>query len=69
MDSKFKSNPYNFSNSEITKTDVLNILSTLNIQNYTIHNLSLFQQAFVHSSYCHMKDYEEYSKPEDCLPL
>ena len=34
MDSKFKSDPYNFSNREITHSDILNILSKLNIQDY-----------------------------------
>ena len=67
--SKFKSNPYNLSNIKITQQDVLNILENLNIQNYKINNLSLFQQAFVHTSYCKMKDYEEYTKPDNCLPL
>ena len=69
MDTKFKSDPYNSSNLEITPLDVLNILSNHNIQNYTIRNLSLFQQAFIHTSYCHMKDYEEYKKPDNCLEL
>ncbi len=69
MDTKFKSDPYNFSNRKITHSDILNILSTLNIQDYTIQDLSIFQQAFVHTSYCHMKDYEEYEKPDDCLSL
>ena len=69
METKFKSDPYNFSNREITHADILNILSTLNIQDYTIQDLSLFQQAFIHTSYCHMKDYEEYKKPDNCLSL
>ena len=69
MDNKFKSNPYNFSNIEITKNDILNILKKLNIQDYTINNLSLFQQSFVHNSYCKNSIYEEYEKPENCLEL
>ena len=69
MDTKFKSDPYNFSNREITHSDILNILSKLNIQDYTIQDLSIFQQAFVHTSYCHMKDYEEYTQPNNCLSL
>ena len=69
MDTKFKYDPYNFSNREITHSDILNILSKHNIQDYKIQDLSLFQQAFIHTSYCHMKDYEEYEKPENCLPL
>ena len=47
----------------------MNILLSLNIQDYKIKDLTLFQQAFVHTSYCEMKDYEEYKKPKDCLPL
>ena len=69
MDTKFKSDPYNSSNYLITENDILNILLSLNIQNYKIKDLTLFQQAFVHTSYCEMKDYEEYNKPKDCLPL
>ena len=69
MDTKFKSDPYNYSNKEISSLDVLNILKTLNIQDYKIKNLSLFQKAFIHTSYCEMKDYTEYTKPNNCLPL
>ena len=69
MDTKFKSDPYNSCNDLITSNDILNILLSLNIQNYKIKDLTLFQQAFVHTSYCEMKDYEEYKKPKDCLPL
>lgn len=69
MDNKFKSDPYNNINKLITSDEVLNILNKLNIQDYKIKDLSLFQKAFVHSSYCEMKDYEEYIKPEDCLSL
>ena len=66
---KFKSNPYNSLNTTILETDILNILEQLNIQNYTINNLSLFQQAFIHTSYCNMKDYAEYTKPDNCISL
>tara|TARA_Y100000590_G_scaffold347413_1_gene397980 strand:+ start:1551 stop:2360 length:810 start_codon:yes stop_codon:yes gene_type:complete len=69
MDTKFKSNPYNLSNNLITQHDILNILLSLDIQDYKIKDLNLFQQAFVHTSYCEMKDYEEYVKPDNCLPL
>ena len=69
MDSKLKSNPYNFSNIAITKDDVLNILKTLNIQDYTINDLTLFQQSFIHNSYCDSTTHDEYDKPDKCLPL
>jgi len=69
MDTKFKSDPYNSQNKLITSDEVLNILEKHNIQDYKIKDLSLFQKAFIHSSYCEMKDYEEYTKPDNCLPL
>lgn len=69
MELKFKSNPYNSFNVKLLEKDVLNILDKLNIQNYKINNLSLFQKSFVHTSYCNLKDYEEYIKPDDCLSL
>ena len=66
---KFKSDPYNSSNSLLCESDVMNIMKSLNIHNFSINNLSIYQQAFVHKSYCTMKDYEEYSKPDNCLSL
>lgn len=69
METKFKSNPYNFSNVKITKDDILNILRKLNIQDYTINDLSLFQQSFVHDSYCKNIIHAEYDKPDNCLEL
>lgn len=69
MDTKFKSDPYNPHNKLITSDEVLNILYKHNIQDYKIKDLSLFQKAFIHSSYCEMKDYEEYTKPNECLSL
>ena len=69
MENKFKSDPYNSFNKVITSDEVLNILEKQNIQNYEIKDLSLFQKAFIHSSYCEMKDYEEYIQPVNCLSL
>tara|TARA_B100000575_G_C23113584_1_gene643520 strand:+ start:564 stop:1376 length:813 start_codon:yes stop_codon:yes gene_type:complete len=67
--SKFKADPYNFNNILITENDILTIMKSLNIQDFPINNLSIYQQAFFHKSYCYMKDYEEYSQPDNCLPL
>ena len=64
-DNKFKSDPYNLKNVLLTENDILNILKKLNIQNIKITNLDLYQTAFVHKSYCKMKDYEEYSNDID----
>lgn len=69
MSTKFKSNPYNPNNRYITSEDVLNIFLKVNIKDITIKDLSIYQKAFNHKSYCHMKDYEEYEKPDDCLEL
>jgi len=69
MDNRFKSDPYNNINKLITSDEVLNILNKHDIQDYHIKDLSLFQKAFVHSSYCEMKDYEEYTKSDNCLSL
>jgi ribonuclease-3 len=67
--SKFKSDPYNESNFLITENDILNIMKSLNIQDFTINNISFYQQAFVHKSYTKLKDYDEFNKPDNCIPL
>jgi len=68
-DNQSKSDPYNLKNVLLSEKDILNILNNLNIQNIQINNLDLYQRAFVHKSYCEKKDYEEYVKPDDTLPL
>ena len=69
MEPKFKSNPYNSLNLLITPNNILNILNEHNIQDYKINNLSLFQQAFVHTSYCKLKEYEDYENTENNIEL
>ena len=66
---KFKSNPYNSSNKLVSENDILNIMKTLNIKDFKINNLSLYQISFIHKSYCHMTDYEEYENIKNDLPL
>ena len=44
---KFKANPYNPSNKLILSDDIINIMKTLNINDFKINNLSLYQTAFV----------------------
>ena len=66
---KFKSNPYNSSNKLVSENDILNIMKTLNIKDFKINNLSLYQISFIHKSYCHMADYEEYENIKNDLPL
>ena len=68
-ENKFKANPYNSKNKLITRENILSIMKSLDIHDMTITNLDLYQRAFIHKSYCEMKDYEEYSRPDDCLDL
>lgn len=71
---KIKINPYNFNNKLLTNKDVNNILSNFDI-NEKITNLCIYQQAFVHKSYCKKNpeeindDVELAEKPEGCLEL
>ena len=68
-ENKFKADPYNFNNILITENDILNIMKSLNIQDFKLTNIEYYQRAFIHKSYCKMKDYEEYNKPDNCLDL
>lgn len=69
-DSKFKANPYNYNNSYITETDVINIMKSLNITDFKPNNIDFYKTAFIHKSYCKLKDYEEYEYPGvPCMPL
>ena len=66
---KFKANPFNPSNKLIQSNDIINIMKKLNINDLKIKNLSLYQTAFVHKSYCKMVDYEEYTNDNNDLEL
>jgi dsRNA-specific ribonuclease len=68
-------NPYNPVNVEITKSEVINILTTYGLPP-VIHNLSLYKRAFVHKSYLKKPDEENAKlgiviadKPDNCLSL
>ena len=68
-------NPYNPLNQEITKNDVVSILSKYGV-NYSIDNIVLYQRAFVHKSYTkrpHLEnvasDVKIAEKPYNCLDL
>ena len=66
---KFKADPYNFSNKLVTHNDIIDILEKVNISNLKPKNISIYQEAFVHKSYNPLEDYKEYTCPENCLPL
>jgi ribonuclease III len=62
---KFHSNPYNPNNHLITSEQVQSIMKGLHIPNFNPTNLYFYQTAFVHKSYCSMKEYEAYELPKD----
>ena len=73
---KFKANPYNKNNFLINDKEIYTIFTDLGLMNdeifhktFKINNISLYQTAFVHTSYTHLKDYDEYSNTHDYLPL
>ena len=47
-----KVNPYNQNNKFITSNDIINIMETLNINNFKVNDILLYQTAFIHKSYC-----------------
>lgn len=65
--------PYNPSNILLQKEDLHNFFKMNGLDNATFHNLNLYRIAFVHRSYCTMKnaDFETGNErcPEGCLPL
>ena len=45
-------------------------MKSLNITDFQLTNLNFYQTAFIHKSYCKLKDYEEYDYPGgNCIPL
>ena len=70
MDSKFRADPYNFNNKLIKVNDIINIMKKLNINDFKVNDLSLYQKAMIHKSYCELPEYKEFNYPgEGCLPL
>jgi len=68
-------NPYNPLNVKITLSEVQSILSKYNLPP-TIHNIALYERAFVHRSYTKRPAFENIQqnitileKPHDCMPL
>ena len=47
-----KVNPYNQNNKLVTENDIINIMETLNINDFKINNILLYQRSFIHKSYC-----------------
>ena len=66
---KFKANPYNKNNKLITSSDVINIMLSLNINDFKITNLDYYIKAFVHESYTHLSDYSNFKNDNNYLEL
>jgi ribonuclease-3 len=65
---KFKDNPYNENNKLISKKNIEEVFSKIGFE-LDIQDLSLYQNAFVHKSYCMNNDYKEFTQPPNCVPL
>ena len=72
-DGKLFFNPYNNNNIEITETIIQNILFPHLGFIYKVYNIDLFKRAFVHRSYCKIKNEENNiiiaPRPNDCIAL
>jgi dsRNA-specific ribonuclease len=69
IDNKFKSNPFNKKNNLILDSDINNIMLSLNITDFKINDISKYQQAFVHKSYCMMNDYKSFTNDNHSIDL
>ena len=47
-----KVNPFNQNNKLISENDIVNIMETLNINDFKINNILLYQTSFIHKYYC-----------------
>ena len=65
---RFKADPYNPKNRALTLLDLKQIFSSLEMS-VPISDISIYQKAYIHKSYTHLSDYEDYTQPENCLPL
>jgi ribonuclease-3 len=65
--------PYNNRNILLQENDLREIFDTHGLKTYIFRNIDLYRNAFVHKSYCTMKNADFNSGnvkcPDDCLPL
>ena len=65
--------PYNPNNCLIQAEDIRKLFDEHGLEGMPMHNINLYRNAFVHRSYCTMKndDFESGNErcPSDCLPL
>jgi ribonuclease-3 len=65
--------PYNNKNVLLMENDLIELFKKNGLENIVYKNINLYRTAFVHKSYCTMKnvDFEKSNenRPADCLPL
>src|SRR5210317_133425 len=65
--------PYNSNNKLINLEDLRKLFDEHGLENVPIYNLNLYRNAFIHRSYCTMKntDFESGNErcPDNCIPL
>ena len=66
---KFKANPYNPNNILIQSSDVTHIMKSLNMNDFKINDISLYQTSFVHNSYTKLLSYSDYGNGNNNLDL
>ena len=66
---KFKANPYNPNNILIQSPDVTHIMKSLNMNDFKINDISLYQTSFVHNSYTKLSSYRDYDNDHHYLDL
>ena len=65
-----KTNPYNLNNKLITQTDIVNIMETLNINDFKVNNILLYKTSFIHKSYCkELYEDTDFNNIDDSLDL
>jgi ribonuclease III len=73
MEIDVENQPYNSKNTLLSEDDLYKLLSSNGLPELKIKNINLYRVAFVHKSYCTMKniDFEKSNanRPSDCLPL
>ena len=72
-DGKLFFNPYNQNNIEITEKKIQEILFPHLGFIYKVYNIELFKRAFIHRSYCKIKNEDKNiviaPRPQNCLTL
>jgi ribonuclease III len=66
---KFKSNPYNINNKLVTILDINDIMKSVNITDFKINDIKLYQTSFIHKSYCQLSEYKDFKNSNNYLEL